>query len=222
MSGRTDVKRFSQYGSEIGQDQQQFQTWTNRDRGSSSGLAGNADAMEEAFGALLLYLGDGYDTGTCLQRVFAVLYRFAPQLVESKIVDASERNGISNDSLSHQLMIFDQEFPKLANRSLTSLNRRVALADIRNRRRELRLQELARESELREKHRLELLELRHSLRLERKKQVRFLGSKIRALRERLRLAERTIELARPLQAKFADDMRAFDAALGLPSEEVAS
>lgn len=160
---------------------------------------------------LLLYLSDGYHTGTLLARSVAFLFVLRPDLllagVEGKTAQAvAAKAGIPADQLSCALRALRETAPELdaVMRSVhTSRARFLALGEMKARRRALAM----RDAEA-------LADARRQIAPERVRKSRKYAREWEQ-RKRLRIARQMLALADPLLKAAAEDMRAFDQEHGL-------
>lgn len=192
------------------EDRHAFAKWRNQERNDDDdGRDGNPLAD------LLAFLSDGYHTGTLLARSLAFLWVLRPDLVAAEreagsVVAVAEKAGLTAAQLSGAVRSLRETAPELdqvMREVRTSRARFLALAEIKARRRVLAVRDME-----------ALAEARRELAPERVKKRRK-DAREWEERKRLRVARQVLALADPLIKAAAEDMRAFDRAMGLRPAE---
>lgn len=197
---------FSGDAEDLARDRDEFRKWTQRDRNTETSRAEEPDTVS----ALLLYLADGYETGSLAARAAAVLLFIRPDLVGARNYrEIAHKLGVGPAALIRAVRLLRETVPLKGGLQppRTSQTRLLSLGQIRARRRMLWAEHLERMAEARKIAANELA----------REQVR----KRRNLydlqtQRRLRTATRTLALAPHLAAAAARDMAEFDRALGIP------
>ncbi len=189
------------------EDREAFEVWRDFDRNGADDAGRDGNPLSD----LLVFLSDGYHTGTLLARSLAFLFVLRPDLVAVErdagtVAAVAEKAGLSAPQLSAALRLLRETAPELdqAMRDVrTSRARFLALAEIKARRRVLTVRD-----------REAMAEARRELAPER---VRKRRKSAREWEEakRLRVARQVLAMADPLIKAAAEDMRAFDCSMGL-------
>ena len=200
------------------EDRGALECWEDIERNGASDPGRDSNPLAD----LLVFLSDGFHTGTLLARALAFLWVLRPDLVQGEggaaSVDAvAGKAGLSRLQLYsavRQLRTTAPELDQVMRNVCTSRARFLALAEIKARRRKLDMADKEAMAEAR-------LALAHERVKEGRKRSRDYAQRNRRtieekrLAKRLRVARQMLALADPLFKKAAEDFRAFDRSMGL-------
>lgn len=189
-------------------DRRDFDTWQDAER---SDLEDAAPRDSNPLADLLVFLSDGFHTGTLAARSLAFLYVLRPDLLaidtEAGTVSAvAGKANLTPRQLTEAIRGLRETAPELdqvMRNVRTSRARFLALAELKAHRRSL----IRRDREVMAKARADLAPERVR---KHRKHAREWDE-----RKRLRVARQLLSLADPLLKAAAEDMRAFDRSLGL-------
>lgn len=188
-------------------DRDEFKRWRDADRETDDEPARESNPLAD----LLVFLSDGYHTGTLQARALAFLWVLRPDLVavdkrSGTCKAVAEKAGLTVPQLSSAIGILRRTAPDLDQvmRAVrTSRARFLALAELKAHRRLVAL-----------KDREKMAQTRLQLAPERVRKDRQRRRDWAELR-RVRVARQVLALADPLLKAAAQDMREFDRRLGL-------
>lgn len=201
MSPEFDLQAFRE-------DRSAVHRWKDEERNGVADPGRDSNPLAD----LLVFLSDGFHTGTLLARALAFLWVLRPDLVTGEGGAASvnavaEKAGLSPVQLLgavRQLRTTAPELDQVMRNVRSSRTRFLALAEIKARRRKLDLQDKE-----------AMAEARRTLAPERVRR-----SRDKVLEKRIRVARQVLALADPLLKAAAEDFRAFDRSMGLKPVEV--
>lgn len=188
--------QYSGDGSALYQDAQQSEKWRQNQRNGPSQVHQSEEA--DSITALLLYLADGYETECLAARSAALLLFVRPDLIGARNYRGmAQKLGVNPAALVHAVRVLRETLPFKAGFSPAKISttRLLSLGQIRARRRQLWIEHVERMAEARK---IAAGEFAREFQ-----------------RRRLRVARANIEHGQRFALKFAQEMAAFDAALGL-------
>lgn len=202
-------------------DQHELARWRTDQRNER-----DAERASNPLADLLVFLADGFQTGTLQARALAFLWVLRPDLVAAEggaqNVDAvSAKAGLSRQQLTtavRHLRTTAPELDQVMRNVQTSRARFLALAEIKARRRKLDQQDRETMAEARRAlaHERVRAGRKHAREWARENYPRLREDILtEAERRRLKVARQVLALADPLLKAAAADMRAFDRSMGL-------